>query len=115
VEGRPMPGWPHTFDAEHVALTQLHAESPATLDRVPPDSGGRPKAGLEQPLVTQHRNRRRITAPSRRSGRRSPVRWVTVLKAPNCHSACVAVVAALDETALVEVTSATLPDRGCCQ
>jgi hypothetical protein len=68
VEGRPMPGWPRTFDAEHVALTQLHADALTTLDRVPPDCGGRPTAGLEQPLVTQHLNRRRITA-------RLPAQW----------------------------------------
>ena len=26
-------GWPDTFDAEHVALTQLHADALITLDR----------------------------------------------------------------------------------
>ena len=26
-------GWPDTFNAEYVALTQLHADAPITLDR----------------------------------------------------------------------------------
>jgi hypothetical protein len=51
-----LPGWPDTFDAGYVALTQLHADALIILDRVPPDCGGCPRAGLEQPLVTQHRN-----------------------------------------------------------
>jgi predicted nucleic acid-binding protein len=28
-----LPGWPDTFDAEYVALTQLHADALITLDR----------------------------------------------------------------------------------
>jgi hypothetical protein len=33
VEGAGLLGWPDTFDAEHVALTQLRADALITLDR----------------------------------------------------------------------------------